>query len=68
VLGGIRRERKTVYPKAQQPTLYTVAKGDTLWGIAADKLSNGARHTEIMALNGLKTTNINPGQVLTLPG
>jgi LysM repeat protein len=59
---------KAIYPSSQPAAAtYTVAKGDTLWGIAAEKLGSGARYTEIMALNGLKTNTINPGQVLKLP-
>lgn len=46
---------------------YTVVKGDTLWGIAKKQLGKGARYTEIVQLNGLKTTTIYSGQVLKLP-
>jgi LysM repeat protein len=46
---------------------YTVAKGDTLWGIAAAKLGNGSRHPEIKALNGLASDAIAVGQKLKLP-
>ena len=46
---------------------YTVKSGDTLWGIAKNNLGSGARYTEIVQLNGLKTTTIYSGQVLKLP-
>ena len=46
---------------------YTVQKDDTLWGIAKKELGSGARYTEIVALNGLKTATIYTGQVLKLP-
>jgi nucleoid-associated protein YgaU len=46
---------------------YTVKRGDSLWAIAAAKLGNGARYTEIKALNGLTSNTIYAGQVLKLP-
>lgn len=46
---------------------YTVVKGDTLWGIAKKQLGLGARYTEIVKLNELKTTTIYSGQILKLP-
>ena len=46
---------------------YTVKRGDTLWGIASKQLGNGRRYTEIMKLNGLKSTKIVAGQKLKLP-
>ena len=45
----------------------TVKKGDTLWGIAKSQLGKGARYTEIVALNGLKSATIYAGQKLKLP-
>ena len=50
-----------------QERSYTVKKGDTLWGIAKRQLGKGARYTEIVALNGLKSATIYAGQKLTLP-
>ncbi len=47
--------------------IYTVVKGDTLWGIAKKQLGSGARYTEIVKLNGLKTSTIYAGQRLKLP-
>lgn len=46
---------------------YTVKKGDTLWGIAEEKLGYGRRFVEIKKLNGLSDDIIYPGQVLKLP-
>lgn len=46
---------------------YTVVRGDSLWGIAQKHLGAGNRYPEIMALNGLKSTTIHPGQKLRLP-
>lgn len=46
---------------------YTVQRGDTLWGIAKKALGKGARYTEIVKLNGLKTSTIYAGQVLKIP-
>jgi len=47
--------------------IYTVKKGDTLWDIAKKYLGSGARYTEIVKLNGLKTSVINVGQKLKIP-
>lgn len=47
--------------------VYTVVKGDTLWGIAQKKLGNGARWQEISKLNGLTSTTIVVGQKLKIP-
>ena len=59
---------------------YRVVAGDSLWKIAAQKLGNGARWTELFNLNkgplhlapaamfrGLLTVWIYPGQVLKIP-
>jgi len=46
---------------------YTVVKGDSLFEIAKKQLGKGNRYTEIVKLNGLKTSTIYPGQVLKLP-
>lgn len=56
-------------PLAAQPNeaLYTVRAGDTLWSIAAARLGNGTRATEIQRLNNLSTTVISAGQRLRLP-
>ena len=46
---------------------YTVQSGDTLWDIAQSQLGDGARFREIIAINGLLSDTIYPGQVLQLP-
>lgn len=46
---------------------YTVAKNDTLWGIASKFLSSGAKYTKIKKLNGLTSDTIYVGQVLKIP-
>ena len=57
-------------PKATTSTakkVHTVKSGDTLWAIAKKYLGNGARYTEIVKLNGLKSTVLRVGQKLTIP-
>ena len=49
-------------------TTYTVTSGDTLWKIADKFLGDGALYKNIMALNGLTSTSISPGQVLKVAG
>ena len=46
---------------------YTVARGDSLWMIAARLLKDGSRYKEIRELNGMKTDTIHAGQVLKIP-
>lgn len=50
---------------------YRVGAGDTLWGIAGSVTEPGAdtRATvqAIREINGLETTTIRPGQVLSVP-
>lgn len=47
--------------------IYTVVKGDTLWGIAKKLLGSGYRYTENVKLNGLKSSVIYSGQKLKIP-
>lgn len=47
--------------------VYTVNKGDTLWGIAKKCLGKASRYVEIVRLNGLKTSVLYAGQTLKLP-
>lgn len=47
--------------------VHTVAKGDTLWGIAVKYLGNGTRYKEIKTLNGLTSDVIYSGQKLKIP-
>lgn len=51
----------------ENKSTYRVKSGDSLWKIAQEQLGNGARYTEIKALNGLTTDTIHTGQVLELP-
>jgi hypothetical protein len=49
---------------------YTVKSGDTLWGIAAHKLGNGVKWTQIFALNVINILDPNlifSGQELKMP-
>ena len=52
------------------PQVHRVVAGDTLWEIASD-LGTGTDLrrviSEIQELNGLRTANIHPGQLLVLP-
>ncbi|MBW4963126.1 peptidoglycan-binding protein LysM [Sulfitobacter sp. CW3] len=51
-------------------TFHTVEKGDTLWGISAKTLGNGARYEEIFEANRPMLTHpdkIYPGQMLRIP-
>ena len=52
---------------SDRPVFYTVKNGDSLWSIAQRFLGNGDRYREIMALNGLNSETIYPGQVLRIP-
>ena len=47
--------------------VHTVAKGDTLWGIAVKYLGSGSRYKEIKTLNGLNSGTIFSGQKLKIP-
>lgn len=46
---------------------YIVQSGDSLWRIAADKLENGSRFTDIQSLNKLSSTSLSVGTELQLP-
>ena len=53
--------------KKDEYTVYTVVKGDSLWGIAQKILKNGSRYPEIKNLNGLTSNIIYPGMKLKVP-
>ena len=46
---------------------YVVKHGDTLWGIAKERLGDGKKYKEIKKANGLITDVIKVGQVLKIP-
>ena len=48
-------------------TEYMIKPGDTLWDISKRFLGSGTKYRELMKENGLKNTNIYPGQVLKIP-
>ncbi|MBJ6124831.1 peptidoglycan-binding protein LysM [Microvirga splendida] len=61
-----------VEKSAEQSTMYTVQKGDTLWEIAEKHYGKGkgAKHTEIVKANSPPVKNpdmIQPGWVLRIP-
>lgn len=52
---------------AETYRVHTVVHGDTLWTIAQKYLGKGARYTEIVKLNGLKSNVIYSGMKLKIP-
>jgi len=57
VVGTSAAEVKTTYK------VYTVAKGDTLWGISQKYLGSGARYTEITVLAVQPSMELLPEQI-----
>lgn len=52
----------------KEESSYTVAKGDTLWGICRRTYGDGALAWKLAEANGIKNANlIYPGQVVKLP-
>ena len=63
VLGRNKKQR----PSKEPPSEIIVKKGNTLWGIAKNKLNAETKIAEIMELNNIKNPNdIKPGQKLRL--
>ncbi|WP_299373646.1 peptidoglycan-binding protein LysM [uncultured Tateyamaria sp.] len=57
-------------PSDTDPVFHTVVPGDTLWGISAATLGNGAHYEKIFEANKPMLTHpdkIYPGQVLRIP-
>jgi nucleoid-associated protein YgaU len=53
-----------------EPVFYTIAKGDTLWGISTDFYKDGAKYPMIVEANleVIKDANkIYPGQAIRIP-
>ncbi len=53
-----------------EPNVYTVQKGDTLWAISSATLGNGSRYKDIFEANRPMLSDpdkIYPGQVLRIP-
>ena len=68
-IGAVEEEIAVTSGEAE-PVFYTVQKGDTLWGISADQLGNGAKYEEIFEANKPMLSHpdkIYPGQVLRIP-
>ncbi|WP_309029155.1 N-acetylmuramoyl-L-alanine amidase [Streptomyces alfalfae] len=59
--------RARIHARLAPSKTYTVARGDTLWSIAATKLGDGSRYAEIKTLNGLRSDALRVGQKLKLP-
>lgn len=67
-LGWVRAEDLSSGITQSQARYYTVAKGDTLWGIAQKFYGNGSRYQEIAKANNITNVNlIHAGQKLLIP-
>lgn len=60
-------KKKPVEPIKDYQCIHTVVKGDSLWNIAKKYLGKGLRYTEIMKLNGKKSTIIRVGEKIKIP-
>lgn len=65
---AIVNEKLGVKPTTSTKRYHTVAKGDTLWGIAQKYYNNGNRYPEIAKANNISNPNIiHVGQKLLIP-
>jgi len=60
-------EGRILANNVENPNAYIVNEGDTLWSIAEDKLGDPYRWAEIKDVNQLETSEVESGDVLTLP-
>lgn len=52
-----------------KPSVVTVERGDTLWGIASDYLGSGSKYKQLASINGISNPNlIYVGQKIKLTG
>ncbi|MFP3917711.1 LysM peptidoglycan-binding domain-containing protein [Lysinibacillus telephonicus] len=60
-------EKKRSTTGKEKPKTHTVARGETLWGIAKRYLGEGSKYTELAKINNLSNPNlIRVGQVIKL--
>ena len=70
VEGISKIETQVAAPDEKEPVFHTVAKGDSLWKIAAEHYGNGSKYPAIFEANKPMLTHpdkIYPGQVLRIP-
>ena len=70
VEGISKIETQVKAPDAKQSSFHTVAKGDSLWKIAAEHYGNGSKYPAIFEANKPMLSHpdkIYPGQVLRIP-
>ena len=70
VEGISKIETEVKAPAAKESVFHTVAKGDSLWKIAAEHYGNGSKYPAIFEANKPMLTHpdkIYPGQVLRIP-
>ena len=70
VEGISKVETEVEAPEAKESVFHTVAKGDSLWKIAAEHYGNGSKYPAIFEANKPMLSHpdkIYPGQVLRIP-